>query len=208
MSDDETKKKGVEIKDEPVSDDIESDDDIVEFVSEEGEDLKHLDPIQKIKELKEKLKVCQKERQEYLSSWQRERADFQNFKKDETERMIRSIGHAREQVVFNLLPALDSYDMAFSNKEVWEKVDKNWRVGVEYIHQQILKALEEYGVTSIKTKVGDIIDLTLHQPIETIETDDKEKNHTIVSIAQTGYKIGDKVLRPVRVNVFEYKKQN
>jgi len=152
--------------------------------------------------------VCQKERQEYLSSWQRERADFQNFKKDETERMIRSIGHAREQVVFNLLPALDSYDMAFSNKEVWEKVDKNWRVGVEYIHQQILKALEEYGVTSIKTKVGDIIDLTLHQPIETIETDDKEKNHTIVSIAQTGYKIGDKVLRPVRVNVFEYKKQN
>jgi len=208
MSDDETKKKGAEIKDEPVSDDTESDDDIVEFVSEEGEDLKHLDPIQKIKELKEKLKVCQKERQEYLSSWQRERADFQNFKKDETERMIRSIGHAREQVVFNLLPALDSYDMAFSNKEVWEKVDKNWRVGVEYIHQQILKALEEYGVTSIKTKVGDIIDLTLHQPIETIETDDKEKNHTIVSIAQTGYKIGDKVLRPVRVNVFEYKKQN
>ena len=169
MSDDETKKEGAEIKDEPVSDDIESDDDIVEFVSEEGEDLKHLDPIQKIKELKEKLKVCQKERQEYLSSWQRERADFQNFKKDETERMIRSIGHAREQVVFNLLPALDSYDMAFSNKEVWEKVDKNWRVGVEYIHQQILKALEEYGVTSIKTKVGDIIDLTLHQPIETIE---------------------------------------
>jgi molecular chaperone GrpE len=178
----------------------------IEFVSEEGEDLKNTDPIQKIKELKEKLKVCQKERQEYLNSWQRERADFQNFKKDETERMVRAIDYAREQMILNLLPALDSYDMAFANKEAWEKVDKNWRIGVEYIHQQILKVLSDYGVMEIETKEGNIFDPNLHQSIELIETNEKEKDHTIAAITQTGYKIGEKVLRPARVNVFEYKK--
>ena len=201
-----------EVKEEQTNEDI-------EFVSEEGEDLKHLNPIQKIKEFKEKLKVCQKERQEYLNSWQRERADFQNFKKDEAERMIRTIGYAREQVILNLLPVLDSYNMAFANKEAWEKVDKNWRVGVEYIHQQILKVLEEYGVSVIETKIGDAFNPLLHQSIEIVETTDKEKDHTIAVITQTGYQgltLAPKdegsvpakqvrILRPARVNVFGYK---
>ena len=34
-------------------------------------------------ELKEKLKICSKERQEYLDGWQRERASFANFKTEQ-----------------------------------------------------------------------------------------------------------------------------
>ncbi len=105
-------------------------------------------------------------------------------------------------MILDLLPALDSYDMAFSNKEAWEKVDKNWRTGVEYIHQQILKALAEYGVSPIETKIGDLFDPNFHQPIDSVPTEDKEKENTISALIQMGYKIGERVIRPARVNVW------
>jgi molecular chaperone GrpE (heat shock protein) len=36
------------------------------------------------------------------------------------------------------------------------------------------------------------------------QTDEKENNHKVSQVIQKGYKLGDKVIRPARVNVFEY----
>lgn len=173
--------------------------DVVEFEynADGEEDLKAT-----LKKLRKDLKAEKTKSQEYLTSWQRERADFLNYKKDEMERSGRTVSHAQEKVILDLLPALDSYDMAFSNKEAWEKVDKNWRVGVEYIHQQILKALAEYGVTPIETKIGDSFDPNLHQPVENVTTEEKENDHKIAQVIQTGYSVNGKVIRPTRVNVW------
>ena len=95
--------------------------------------------------------------------------------------------------------------MAFSNKEAWEKVDKNWRMGVEYIHQQLMKVLGENGVSEIAPKIGDGVDANMHDLIEVVHTDDKSKDHTIASVMQKGYKMKDRVVRPARAKVFEYK---
>ena len=40
-----------------------------------------------IEELKKKLEECQKLKDEYLAAWQKERADFLNYKKEELERL-------------------------------------------------------------------------------------------------------------------------
>ena len=207
MSEDEIKKEEAEIKDEPVkdepvSDDIETDDDVIEFeFYDDGEaDLKVT-----LKKIRKDLKEAQKEKAEYLTSWQKERADFQNYKKDEDKRRVDYVNYARERFALELLPVLDSYDMAFQNKEAWEKVDKNWRIGVEYIHQQLLKILVENGVDEIQSKEGDQFDLNLHQSVESVPTEDQSKDHTISKILNKGYKIGNRVLRPSRVNVFAYK---
>ncbi len=178
---------------------ITEEDDVVQFeYNADGEE----DMKATLKKLRKDLKQAQKEKQEYLTSWQRERADFLNYKKDEMKRSGHTVSHAQEKVILDLLPALDSYDMAFANKEAWEKVDKNWRTGVEYIHQQILKALAEYGVIPIETKIGDTFDPNLHQPIDNVPTDDEENDHKIAQVIQNGYKINSKVLRPTRVNVW------
>jgi molecular chaperone GrpE len=95
--------------------------------------------------------------------------------------------------------------MAMSNKEAWEKVDKNWRQGIEYIHSKFLQALADNNVTAIG-KVGDKFDPMLHESIESIPTDDESKDHTIEKVIQAGYKIGERVIRPARVNIFEFKK--
>jgi molecular chaperone GrpE len=200
MDEQEDKKVAAEPEIADVQDD---DEDVVEFeYNEDGEeDLKAT-----LKKLRKDVKQANKEKQEYLTNWQRERADFLNYKKDEIERSSRAVSVAREKVLVDLLPALDSYDMAFSNKDAWEKVDKNWRMGVEYIHQQILKALAEYGVEPLPVKIGDAFDPNIHQPIDSIETEDSSQDHTVASVVQAGYKIGQKILRPARVNVFGFKK--
>ncbi len=196
-----------EIKTEDI---IPEEEDVVEFVynADGEEDLKAT-----LKKVRKDLKEAKNKEGEYLTALQRERADFINYKKDEAERLKGVRSYAEENFILDLLPALDSYDMAFSNREAWEKVDKNWRIGVEYIHQQILKVLADYNVSQMTTKVGDTFDPNLHQSMETIETDDKEKEHTIAVIVQSGYKLGDpsspsgqaRIIRPAGVKVFAIK---
>ncbi len=172
---------------------------VEEFVfDEDGEaDMKAT-----LKKLRKDLKESKAKEMEYLTGLQRERADFMNYRKGESEQYKKIEAQAKEHFAEELLPVLDAYDMAFANKEAWEKVDKNWRVGVEYIHQQLLKVLAENGVEEIPVKEGDTFDPNLHQSVETVSTDDTSADHTIAKILQKGYKTAGGILRPARVNVF------
>lgn len=191
-----------------LSDENLDDDDVVEFEynADGEEDLKAT-----LKKLRKQLKDTQKEKADYLTSWQRERADFMNYKKSEGDQSKRVVAKAREQFAEELLPVLDAYDMAFAHKEAWEKVDKNWRTGVEYIHQQLLKVLSENGIEEIAVNIGDAIDPNLHEAMSTIAVDsapsDGNQNqvNTVAQVIQKGYKSGEKVFRPARVVVYEAK---
>lgn len=180
---------------------FEEEEEIVEFeFNDDGE----ADLNKTLKKLRGDLKQARKERTEYLNGWQKERADFANYKKQEEDRKTMFSESMRERILSRFLSVMDSFNMAFANKEAWEKVDANWRKGVEYIHSQMNTVFEEYGVKEIGN-VGDIFDPNLHESLEMIETTEKDKNHTIGQVIQKGYKIGDRVLRPARVNVFEFK---
>ncbi len=185
-----------------VAPDDSAESDVVEFVfNDDGEE----DIKATLKKLRKDLKEAKAKEAEYLAALQRERADFINYKKDESSRSSRVKEIATEQFVEELLPVLDAYDLAFANKEAWEKVEKNWRMGVEYIHQQLLKVLAENGVVPITVNVGDMFDSNFHEPIETVTTDELSQDHTIAGIIQQGYKINDRVLRPARVRVYGMK---
>lgn len=176
----------------------------IDFVEEDGEG-NTLSPDAKIKKLRAELARANKERTEYLTGWQRAQADYVNLKKEEQGKREALSLLIKEDFVESLLPALDSFTMAMSNKEVWEKVDPNWRTGVEYIHTQILKALGDHGVLPIdQTNIP--IDGFLHQAISVLETEDSAKDDTVADVVQVGYKIGDKVIRPARVVVFKASK--
>ena len=170
--------------------------------TEDGEAL----PVKDVtKKLREELKVVRKEKEEYLTGWQRAKADYVNLQKELDSTRLNISLIAKEKMARNLMPAMDSFDMAFTNKEAWEKVDKNWRMGVEYIYSQLMTGLSDSGVEKID-KVGVKFDPALHQSISAIPTDKEENDHTIESIVQIGYKIGDRIIRPARVNIYEYKK--
>lgn len=189
-----------EIKLEESAAPIMDDDEIVEFeFNEDGEeDLKKT-----LKKFRADLKIAKKEKEEYLTGWQKERADFANYKKQEEDRKTMLSESMRERILSRFLTVIDSFNMAFSNKEAWEKVDANWRMGVEYIYAQMNTVFEEYGVKSMG-EVGDVFDPNIHESIEVVHTDKKEDDHKIANVIQKGYKLGDRVLRPARVNVYEY----
>lgn len=159
---------------------------------------------EQIKKLREKLKMTLAEKEEYLAGWQRAKADLINYKKEtEREKEIRA-KYAAEDIIESLLPVLDSFNLARGNKEAWEKVDQNWRQGIEYIHTEMLRTLSLWGLSEIDPPIGTSFDLAVHAGVENIETNDKEKDGTIAEVVQKGYAISDKILRPARVKIFYY----
>lgn len=181
-------------------DDVVFDDEIIPS-NEDGTELSGKDQV---KALREKIKTLEKEKQEYLDGWQRARADYANVVKNTEEDKKEFRAFFAEQFVEELFPVLDSFDMAMGNKELWEKVDANWRKGVEYIHQQLLSALSNHSFAPFCI-VGDVFDPNLHEAVESIDTDDAAKDSTIAEVLQCGYRLNEKVLRPARVKVYSKK---
>ncbi len=159
----------------------------------------------KIKALRQELKEVKKEKAEFLTNWQRDRADFVNYKAKDGERLKEFIDKERKKFINNLLPVLDSYDLAFANKDAWEKVEKNWRVGVEYIHAKLLEVIRDYNVSEVG-KEGEVFNPEIHEPYETSETENESEDNMIDRVIQKGYKMGDTVIRPAKVVVKTLKK--
>ena len=189
---------------------LEKDDVIFEELNSEGEEMsekqKGKNKEEKLKEkFEDKIERLEKERDEYLRGWQRVQADYKNREKEIEEYKKSIIKFANSDLVKDILPVLDGYDMARSNKEQWEGVDSNWRVGIEYLFSQLLKVLETNGVEVFGNE-GEAYNPNLHEAIEMIDLKDEEKDKDgkIISVIQKGYKIGEKILRPARVKVGHY----
>jgi len=197
MSDEEIKDKKIPESMETAEDDSE----VLEFeFNDDGEeDLKKT-----LKKFRADLKQAKKEKEEYLTGWQKERADFVNYKKQEEDRKAIFSEAMRERILMRFLTVMDSFNVAFQNKEAWQKVDENWRRGVEHIYNQMNNIFEEYGVKTIG-EIGDAFDPNVYESIDVVETDKKEMDHKVASVIQKGYKLGERVIRPARVNVYEYK---
>lgn len=200
MNDDQNNNNGeLEIRPDEIESPVEED--TVEFVETDamGDELKDK---AKLKNLRAELSKSQAESRENLTALQRARADYVNLKKELDEVRTTTKQKTTERVVMDFLPVLDSFDMAMGNKEVWESVDKNWRMGIEYINSQFHKVLENHGIEPIDS-VNVEFDPNLHETMETVETDDATQDHKVSKIIQKGYKMGDRVIRPARVVVWK-----
>lgn len=156
-----------------------------------------------VKKLKEKIKTLEKEKQEYMDGWQRERADFVNYQKRIDQEKIEVVKYANEGLLEEITQVLDSFEMAFSNKEAWEKVDKNWRVGVEYIHTQLVKILDENNFRATNP-LGEKFDPKFHIAVDHVATDDEKKDGIITEVKKKGYILNDRVMKAAQVVVAEF----
>lgn len=158
-----------------------------------------------IKKLKEELKLCKTERQTYLDGWQRSQADCINIKKRFDEDRVSFNSHATTAFIENLLPVLDSFDMAFKDTQSWESVPENWRKGVEYIHMQFNSVLDMYNVKEL-SPLGSQFDPNIHNSIELVEVKEESKHNTIIEVLRKGYECNGKIIRPPNVKVGNYTK--
>lgn len=156
----------------------------------------------KMKKLRDELSAVKKEKAEYLDGWQRSKAEMVNSRKEAAEATGRASLNARVGFLEDLLPALDSFDMAMMG-DGWQKVDPAWRVGVESIRSQITSALQANGIESF-AKVGDAYDPALHDISEEIEGG---TSGTIAKVLRRGFRIKDAsrdmIVRPASVVLYK-----
>lgn len=138
--------------------------------------------------LKKEMEDCQKLKDEYLAGWQRARADFLNYKKEEMERVGDVLKYACEGLILKMLPLLDNFEIAL--KSVPEE-------GFSQVKKQFQDFLKEQGVEEIKS-VGEKFDPNLHEVVE--EAEGKESGIVLEEI-QKGYTINGRLLRPAKVKV-------
>ncbi len=150
----------------------------------------------KIKALREEITVLKKERQEYLDGWQRCKAEAVNTGREQRERAARTAEVLREELIHDLLPALDSFDMA-SQTESWESVSDGFKTGMEMVRDQLLAALKKHGIERYG-RVGEKVDHARHEVLEERDASAGESG-TVVRIIRFGYATSDRVLRPAHV---------
>jgi len=149
-----------------------------------------------LEETKKKLEECQKLKDEYLNGWQRERADFLNYKREELERVEEILKYADVGLISNILPILDNFETAEKNLPEDLKGNENVE-GLLQIKRQIQDFLKSQGIEEIKS-MGERFDPNFHEVVEEVEVKDKQPGIIIEEI-QKGYKLHGKVLRPARV---------
>ena len=150
--------------------------------------------------LKKKLKRSQKEKEEYLEGWQRERAAFSNFKKEQEKTLENFRLYAKENVLQDVLGILDAFFLAEKHapKEIRES---QWFAGLEHVKKEFVRLLEQHSVKEIETKTGDVFDPAKHYAVAEEERKSEHGSGTITEVIQKGYHMGEKVLRAVKVKV-------
>ncbi len=158
--------------------------DTVEYIPEQDDEA-----ADKIKKIKEKLKKCQKEKEEYLAGWQRAKADLINYKREQEQKISDYYKFANEGLVLEILLVLDSFEEAIKHSR-----DE----GIKQLYNQFLGILKSNGLEEIKA-LGEKFNPEFHESIGGVKSD--EKSGIVVEEAQKGYKLHGKVLRPSKVKI-------
>ncbi len=139
------------------------------------------------------------EREEALAAKMRAQADFANFQRRSVENEERARLRGLSQLTRALMPVLDHFDLALAqdhSKITIEQLAKS----IEMTRAELQKALEQNGIVRIEPTPGAAFDPLQHdavmrQPAEGIAPG-------CVSMRfQTGWKLGESVLRPAKVAV-------
>jgi molecular chaperone GrpE len=149
------------------------------------------------KSVEAELAEYKRKAEEYLNSWKRTAADFENYKKRREKEDQELLQFAQEVTVVKILPTLESLEQALFHSPKDERYQL-WSEGVVKIVQQLEKVLLEMGVEKIKS-VGEKFDPRFHEAVEHLEAD--QEAGIIIEEIQSGYKLNDKVIRPSKVKV-------
>ncbi len=133
-----------------------------------------------------------------LDGWQRERAEFSNFKR----RIEREQAQQRQvltgEIIKKYLVILDDLELALKNKPR-DGEGAAWAEGIILIARKLQSVIEAENVERIcENNVP--FDPNLHEAISNEENGDFESGH-IIEVVRQGYKLGERILRPAMVRV-------
>lgn len=149
------------------------------------------------------LKRVEAENNELKDRLARRQADFENHRKRTERERAETYNRIVADIATKLLPVLDNLKRALDAEASVEASEsdefRHFLSGVDLIYKQLNGVLEALGVKPI-TSVGEQFNPHIHEAVVTEPTDEYEPD-TVVQEIVTGYRLGDKLIRPAMVKV-------
>ncbi len=148
--------------------------------------------------LTQDLEKAQAQAKDYFDGWQRERADFANYKR-RIERDQQAMTHQiTGEIIKKHLAVLDDLERALKTRPT-EGAAATWSNGIELIYRKLQNILEAEGVRRIPAETEEF-NPNRHEAIS-YEASPDHGSGEIIEVVQQGYTLGDRVLRPAMVRV-------
>ena len=153
-------------------------------------------------EQKSEVEELQSKVAELEDKYLRANADFDNMKRRLEKEKMQAISYAHEVFARDLLPVIDSLEMAIlaggnteiESGELLGKVKEGLGLTIE----QFRKAFEKHGVELVS--IEGTFDPNFHEAVMQLESEEKGSGE-ILQVFQKGYKIKDRILRPAMVSI-------
>jgi len=133
---------------------------------------------------------------DYQDKYLRLYAEFDNFRKRTMRERSDLIRTASQDVLEKLLPLLDDFERAQKNSNDDIEI---MREGMKLIHTKLDSTLAAKGLKPMEVKAGDVFDVDFHEAITNIPAPNPKLVGKIVDVVESGYMLGDKVLRYAKV---------
>lgn len=144
------------------------------------------------------IETLKSELETYKNQYLRMAADFDNYRKRQAEERESLLKYGAVETLKKILPVIDTFDRA--KKSIVDVEDaQKLKESVDVIYKQFNDVLEKVGLQKIDT-VGVEFDPAVHEAVMQTPTSEHPENTIIVEL-QSGYKLGEKVIRPALVNV-------
>ena len=146
----------------------------------------------KIEELNHSL---EQEKEKFLRLF----AEFENFKKRTSKERLELFKTANQEVISSLIPVLDDFNRA--NQQIEKGAESIDVDGFKLIYNKFFEVLKSSGLNSTTAKIGDAFDAEYHEAITQIPAPTEADKGKIIDIVETGYQLGDRIIRYPKVVV-------
>ena len=125
-------------------------------------------------------------------------ASCENDKKIIEKQKTQAIDYAVEKFVKDLLPIIDTLELAVKNiKNTEDDCAKEMVEGVELTLKKMVDTFKNHGIEAVGHEE---FDPNLHQAIQQVDSEEHDEG-AIVEIYQKGYKLKDRLIRPSMVTI-------
>ncbi|MFZ6015148.1 MAG: nucleotide exchange factor GrpE [Patescibacteria group bacterium] len=142
---------------------------------------------------------------EYLAGWKRAMADYENLQREFKEKQQNFSKYAHEQMLMELLPAIDQFESALEHMPDLSKVPEaerkqleNWFIGIKAVNHLWEEMFNNIGLERVDT--AGTFDPLIHNAVGK-EEDPNQPQDQILKTVQTGWKLKGTILRPAKVIV-------
>ncbi len=137
---------------------------------------------------------------EWKDKYVRLQAEFDNYRKRTLREKMELVETGGKDVLLAMLPVKDDVERAVAAMMKTEDVE-SVRQGVQLIAQKFTEALKQRGVTQIEV-VGQPFDEEVAEAVARFAAGEEQKG-LVIDCVQTGYRLGERVLRFAKVVVGE-----